>query len=297
MRLLLTGAFNYSIEQIKQIEELGFNVTFVQDEIAILTIDPSTFEVVVCNNLFLNNDIANFKKLRYIQTTSAGLDRIPLLYANEHNIQVFNAGNTYSIPIAEFAIMQILNIYKNTRFFIKNQFNKEWIVNRKLHELSDKQALILGYGNIGKEISNKLKPFVNTIYAYDIRPIKTSDVVYVKDYVSILDSIDILIVTLPLNDETKNIINKDLLEKMKYESVIVNLSRGKLLNEEDLICQLEKGKFLGVALDVFQFEPLSQDSRLWNFENVYITPHNSYVSVLNNDRLFKTILHNLRMII
>lgn len=296
MNILLTGAFSYSNAQIKKIESLGYNVTFIKNELEELNIDVSNIDVVICNRLFLHNDINKFKNLKVIQTTSAGLDRIPLEYTKKNNIRVFNAGNSYSIPMAEFAIMQLLNIYKNNKQFVKNQLKQKWEVNRELEELSDKKVLIMGFGNVGFEIAKRLYNFVSEIYAYDIKKVDYDKVIYVSDYKKIIETIDIIILTMPLVKETKYIVNKSFIENLKQGSTLINVSRGKLINEKDLIEAIKSNKFLGVALDVFEEEPLYIENELWSFDNVYITPHNSFVSKINKERLFKVILENLRLI-
>ena len=100
--VLLTGAYPYTEEQIRKIRELGWQVTFVQDEREPLCIPADTFDAVVCNNLFLYNDIADFTNLKIVQATSAGLDRLPLKYMEQHHILYYNAKGVYSIPMAFF---------------------------------------------------------------------------------------------------------------------------------------------------------------------------------------------------
>src|SRR5690554_4539054 len=293
MNILLTGAFNYNKAQLKKIESLGYDITFIQDEFKPIDFDVSNISIVVCNNLFLNNDIKMFKMLKVIQTTSAGLDRIPTDYAAKHNIKVFNAGNTYSIPMAEFALMQLLNIYKNNKLFIKNQREKIWCKNRRIIEVSNINVLIMGYGNVGKEVSVRLKPLVNHIYAYDIKKYDDKTVEFVDDYREVLDKVDSVIITLPLTTNTHHLVNRDFIYKLKDNVSLINLSRGKIIKEKDLIYSLNNNKFLGVSLDVFEEEPLNKASELWDFDNVYITPHNSFVSNRNDDRLFEIIYSNI----
>ena len=104
---------------------------------------------------------------------------------------------------------------------------------------------------------------------------------------------DIIILTLPLTAETKHLINEEKIKVIKDNAVLINVSRGGIIDETALIESLNKDKFLGVALDVFEEEPL-KESPLWDFENVIITPHNSFVSDKVNERLFKVMIENLR---
>jgi len=296
-KLLLTGAFKYNIEQLSNLEHLGYEIVFVQDERKTLNIDVSDIDAVVCNSLFIYNDIKEFKNLRTIQLTSAGLDRVPLDYINEKGIQLFNARGVYSIPMAEWAILKILEIYKKSRIFYKNQEQHKWEKQRELLELTDKTAAIIGYGSVGKEIAKRLKAFGVTVISVD-RQVKEDE--YVNESILIdnldlaLEKSDIIILTLPLTDETQHLINEEKIKVMKDDAVLINVSRGGIIDETALIESLRNDRFFGVALDVFEEEPLNA-SPLWDCENVIITPHNSFVSDKVNERLFELMIKNLNI--
>ena len=104
---------------------------------------------------------------------------------------------------------------------------------------------------------------------------------------------DIIISCLPLVESTKNIIDTELFEKVKSDLIVVNISRGGVINEESLMKFIKEKKIFGAILDVFEEEPLDKDSELWNLENIIITPHNSFVSDKNNERLGNLIINNL----
>lgn len=294
-KLLLTGAFNYNQDQLNKLEVLGYEILFVQDERKSLDIDVSSIHAVVCNSLFLFNDIKKFENLRLVQLTSAGVDRVPLNYINEKGIQLFNARGVYSIPMAEWAILKILEIYKKSRVFYKNQEKHKWEKQRNLLELTDKTAAIIGYGSVGMEIAKRLKAFGVTVISVD-KQLKEDD--YIDESILIdnlevaLKKSDVIILTLPLTDETKHLINEEKINVMKDNAVLINVSRGGIIDENALIESLEKDKFLGVALDVFEEEPLNESS-LWDFDNVTITPHNSFVSDKVSERLFDFMIENL----
>ena len=295
-KLLLTGAFKYSREQLNNLEHLGYEIVFAQDERKPLVIDVlSDIDAVVCNSLFLYNDIKEFKNLRTIQLTSAGLERVPLDYINEKGIRLFNARGVYSIPMAEWAVLKILEIYKKSRVFYKNQELHKWEKQRELLELTDKTAAIIGYGNVGTEIAKRLKAFGVNIISVD-RQIREDDYIdesiLIDDLEATLVKSDIIVLTLPLTDETKHLINEEKIKVIKDDAVLVNVSRGGIIDEKALIESLNKDKFLGVALDVFEEEPLNE-SPLWNLEQVIITPHNSFISDKVNERLFHQIKNNL----
>lgn len=126
MRLLISGAISWTEKQVRDLEALGHVITYIQDErIPLRTqeIDEENIDGVICNSLFLYNNISEFKNLKYIQLTSAGFDRVPLDYIKEHNIKIYNARGVYSKPMAEFALSGVLQLHKKSYHFFENQKN------------------------------------------------------------------------------------------------------------------------------------------------------------------------------
>jgi len=299
MNLLLTGAFRYAEKQLDKIRSLGYNILFVQDERVPLEIDVSGIEAVVCNSLFLHNDISRFKNLKFVQLTSAGLDRAPMEYISSRGICIKNAAGVYSIPMAEWAVLKILEIYKKSRRFYELQGRHQWEKQHDVLELAGKIAAVIGFGNTGKETAKRLKPFGVKIIAVDQRRLepeeeKLADAVLKPPVTEkMLKKTDILVLSLPLAEKTRHFLNKERLAIMKKKSIIVNVSRGGVVDQVALTEALQGGKLLGAALDVFEEEPLPGSSPLWDMERVIITPHNSFVSEKINERLFNLILSNL----
>ena len=188
---------------------------------------------------------------------------------------------------------------KCSRFFSNNQAEKKWEKNRTIRELYQAKATILGFGNVGKNIAKRLKGFDVEITAVDIVEIK-SDMVdffcYLDQLKEAVKKADIIFITLPLVEETYHLINGRIMDAMKEDAIIINVARGKLIDEEQLIDRMKRGKFSGAALDVFETEPLEKESELWNFERMIITPHNSFVGNGNQERIFKRVLENLRVL-
>ena len=117
---------------------MGHNVAFMQRGNDSLPCEYDWVDAVICNSLFLFHPIEKFVNLKYIQLTSAGYDRVPLDYIKEHNIDIYNARGVYSIPMAEYAVASVLQLYKNFTFFHDNQKNKLWEKDRSLQELYGK---------------------------------------------------------------------------------------------------------------------------------------------------------------
>lgn len=297
MKLLMTGAFNCTAEQKLNIEKLGCEVMFQQMENEPLSQEMFTADAVICNGLFLHNDLDKFQNLKFVQLTSAGLDRVPVERMKEKGITLCNARGVYSTPMAEWALTGVLTLYKNTNTFYNNQQNHKWVKDRSVKELSGSAICIVGCGSVGTECAKMFKPFAKEIIAVDI--VKPASDLYdayhtIKNISKAVENADVVILTLPLTTETKNMFNKELLSQFKNDAILVNIARGAVVNEEDLINALKENKLGGAVLDVFETEPLSEESELWDLENVIITPHNSFVSPKNNERLYNVVYNNLK---
>lgn len=297
MKLLLTGAIQWSQERIDILKSLGHQIFYVQDERISLSqqgIDVASIEGVVCNGLFLYNDISQFVNLNYIQLTSAGYDRVPMDYIKEHQIKIFNARGVYSIPMAEFAILGVLELYKQAKFFLDNQHKGIWEKCRNIVELYGKTVVILGCGSVGQECARRFKAFGCHIIGIDVCPYESNDfddMLGLDKLDVVLPNCNLVILTLPLTDDTRYLFDDDRLRLLKSDAVLVNISRGAVIDTNALIKALPN--IGGAVLDVFEEEPLNEDSLLWKFENVIVTPHNSFVGEGNSERLWKIILGNL----
>lgn len=297
MKLLVTGAWNCTEEQLAELENMGYDVVFHKMEKEPLPIPYSEIDGVICNGLFLYHDIEKFNNLKIVQLTSAGLDRVPIEYIKSRDIKIFNAAGVYSIPMAEFAISGILQLYKDVRFFSKNQAEHTWTKKRDLLELNGKKVLIAGAGNVGQECAKRLAAFGCETYGVDIVPTQNpyfEKIFHILQIKEILPVCDIVVLTLPLTNETHHLFNREMFSFMKQNSVLVNISRGAVVDTEELIKTIASKKLYGAVIDVFENEPLKSDSALWNYENVILTPHNSFVGDGNGERLFSLIKNNLK---
>lgn len=293
MNILVTGAFQLNSEELTALEAAGHKVFTHPDERAPVE-RPERYEAVVCNGLFLYNPIERFTNLRLIQLTSAGLDRVPLDYVRAHGIELHNAAGVYSVPMAEFAVCGILQMYKQSRFFAANQAQHKWEKHRGLLEISGKRVCILGCGDVGREIAKRLKAFGCYITGVN----RTVQVLPDFDELLPLDKLaetaaacDILVCCIALTPETRGIVSEEIFGRLHDGAVFVNVARGALADEAALTKWLQNGG--RAVLDVFEEEPLPESSPLWEMENVVLTPHNSFVGEGNRARLWEHIIVNL----
>lgn len=293
MNVLVTGAFQLNSGEREQLEAAGHKVFVHGDERALVDC-PERYEAVVCNGLFLYNSIERFTSLRLIQLTSAGLDRVPLDDIRARGIALHNAAGVYSVPMAEFAVCGILQMYKQSRFFAENQTQHKWEKHRGLLELSDKRMCILGCGDVGREIAKRLKAFACRIIGVNrtVRALPDFDEVLPLDKLPDAAAVcDILICCIALTPETHGIVSKEIFDRLPAGAVFVNVARGALADEATLTKWLQNGG--RAVLDVFEEEPLPETSPLWDMENVLLTPHNSFVGEENRARLWETIKESL----
>ncbi len=183
--------------------------------------------------------------------------------------------------MSEHVFAYILAAERNLFETRDNQKNKIWkeIPYRSLQNL---HLGVCGYGSIGRHIASTAKYFGMKVSAFKRSKIKDCSVDFIysgpDEFKDFLAPLDYLVIILPKTEKTTGIINSETLSFMKADSVIINVGRGNAIVEKDLEEALEKNRIKGAVLDVFNKEPLPQDSRLWLMSNVYITPHISAYS-------------------
>ena len=294
MNLLVTGAWADAKAHIGELEAMGHTVCFLQYEKESLPCEYTWVEGVICNGLFLSHPIEKFTNLRYIQLTSAGFDRVDMDYVRAHGIEIHNARGVYSIPMAGFAICGVLQLYKQAAFFRENQKRHIWEKHRYLLELFGKMVLIVGCGSVGNECAKSFAAFGCEVIGVDLFPREDSlysEMLPLEQLDSALSVADIIVLTLPLTEQTKHLINEERFNRLKSTAVLINIARGAIIDTEALLNHIDN--LGGAVLDVFEDEPLSENSPLWDKENIILTPHNSFVGEGNGERLSKVIIANL----
>lgn len=195
------------------------------------------------------------------------------------------------VAIAEYCLMMVILLTRNLHHSFRLQHLKRWdqsiILNRNFNSIMEMKIGVLGVGRIGKIIASYFKKIGCFIIGCDIlynTTVKDIDLWYSNnDLLSFLKSIDILIISLPLNNDTIKIISTKELEALGENSFLINISRGEVIDENALYNALKNNKIAGAAIDTFTKEPLSFFSKLYRLNNIIITPH-----ISGNINLFKT---------
>lgn len=295
MKVLFT--YDYGKEKMDSIRELGYDLVYGHEKQIKNSKEIEDIDVLVCYDPFQRLDITKLRDLKWIQLSSVGIDQAPLDYIRKSSIVLTNNRGGYSIPMGEWIILKILEIYKESKYFFEKQKERKWKMNTSILELYGKTVGFLGTGTISKEGAKRLQGFGTNVYGLNTngRDMEYFHKCYpISDIDAFLSQCDVVVCGVPYTKKTHHLINEEKLEKMKDDSILINISRGSVVDEKALCKKLKENKFLGVALDVFEEEPLSTNSPLWDFDNVYITPHNSWVSEMRNERRFQLIYNNLK---
>ncbi|MBN2897407.1 MAG: dihydrofolate reductase [Clostridia bacterium] len=289
--------YDYGQAKLDAIRALGYEVMVVKESIIENGPEVDDAEILVCYNPFERLDISKMPALKLIILSSMGFDQLPLEEVKHRNILVTNNKGGYSKPIGEWVAMSLLNIYKDTKYFYRRQDDKIWHINTGVWELVGKNILFLGTGSVATEAAKRLQGFEAKVIGMntDGRAMPYFDeCISFDQMMHYVSKVEAVVCALPYNDQMHHLIDERFLGAMKDCAVLINVSRGKLVDEEALVRYLDDGKFMGIALDVFEREPLPKESPLWEFERVYLSPHNSWISEMRNERRFENIFENLK---
>lgn len=240
--------------------------------------------------------------LQWIACPGTGIDKIikNSKYLDP-KITITNAPIAHVTPMAEHVVGTMVGLAHSFKQLFQDQVHKKWDVeqwNSKIVELRGSNVCIYGYGKLGQSIAKKLKAFEMNIFAIDpITSIKTGSEKSVsppKELNQILKISNWLIIAAPLIKETENFIKKSNLELMPKGSYVVIISRGGIINEEDLYETLHSGHLAGAGIDATKIEPLPESSPLWNIENAIISQHASALSPQMYEGRRKIFIENVR---
>lgn len=293
----------YEEDMMNRVRDLGYEVVFntegKKSNLANLSQEElDSIDVLVTYNSFGKLDISKMNNLKFIQLASTGFDQFPVDKIANKDIILSNNKGGYSIPIAEWIVMMVLQTYKNTYGFYEKQKNKEWKTDFSVEEIYGKKIGFIGTGTIALEAAKRLKAFGVEIWGCntDGRGIKYFDRCFsIETMEELFENCDIIVSTMPLTNKTIKIINKDKFKLMKEGASFINVGRGQVIDEDDLIEFAHK--FRCIVLDVFNEDTLPKESKLWDLDNIIITPHNSWVSQNNNVRTFNLFYNNLKKFI
>ena len=244
--------------------------------------------------------IRGAKNLKVISRHGVGYDNIDLEAAKEKNITISITATANAVAVAEHVMFMLLNISKRKDMYDKTVKSGRFSDRNKLPktiELWNKNILIMGFGRIGKSLIKRCIGFEMNVYVYD--PFVSKDEIEslggkkIEDLKEGVKKMDALTLHMPLNEKTKNIINYEVLKNMKKNCIIINASRGGIINESDLNKSLNENKIFGAGLDVFDTEPPDNDNPLLKNDKTFLSPHTAAFTEECMVRMGKETIQNI----
>ena len=249
----------------------------------------------------LPGEIINLgKKLKIISRHGVGYDNIDLETCKKNNIAIAITATANAVAVAEHVMFMLLSISKRKNMYDDSVKTGNFSDRNKLpktQEIWGKNILIAGFGRIGQSLIKRCLGFEMNVFVYDpfissekIESLGGKKVQDLKDAVRTMDAISLHI---PLNEETKDMINLDLLKTMKKNCIVINAARGGIINEKDLDQALNENIIFGAGLDVFEIEPPKQDNPLLNNDKVFLSPHTAAFTEECMIRMAKETIQNI----
>lgn len=239
------------------------------------------------------------EKLHFVQSIGVGFETMlyPEMLASE--VHITNTAGAYDSVIAEHAMAHIFAISRGMVGHERNRKDRVWVREAfPVFQLDGLTACVLGLGSIGRTIAKRLKAFGLTVIGVDVQaatpPEGVDRVVKPDAMLTALSESDIVVVALPHTPATEGVVNAECFEHMKTSGIIINIARGPIINEPDLIAALQQGKIAGAGLDVFEKEPLPEDNPLWDMPNVSFTPHIASLCEEGDHNIKQIFIENLR---
>lgn len=238
------------------------------------------------------------RQLRWVQSIGVGFETMLYPEMIESDVIMTNTAGAYDTAMAEHAISLILASTRLISHFERNRKTRTWERNRTVTQIEGRCVCVLGLGSIGRGIVSRLHALGMEVIAVDAQvktPPEGVDRIFKPEgMLEALSLADVVAVALPLNARTKGLLNAECFDHMKETALVVNVARGDIINESDLIQALQSNKIGGAGLDVFEQEPLLESSPLWDMENVVLTPHVAGWSAEGWDNQGDIFVENLR---
>ena len=251
---------------------------------------------------FTEEVIAQLPDLKYIGVLATGFNVIDLPACTKRGITVTNVPEYSTFATAQMTVALLLELTNNTGLHSDSVKDGDWVRSpqfcywkRPLTELWNKNAVVFGYGKIGKRVAQIFKALGMNVTAVPHRmPDKTEeDGIKFASWEEAVKTADIISLHSPLTEETKDLINKESLKACKNGVIIINAARGPLVNEEDMAAALRSGKVAGYAADVVSVEPMKADNPLLTSPNTILTPHTAWAPKETRIRLIDMCAENI----
>lgn len=273
----------YSPNQAKDYENMirkqGYTNVFSASSPAEAKEIMADTEILLCWKFPLHL-LSETDSIKWIQSLGAGVDDLVSSPHVSKQSQLTRIVDQFGVPIAEYVFSYFLHFNQRITAIQSAQKEKKWAPFEP-ELLSGKTIGIAGLGSIGGEMIRKARAFDMKIHGLSVSGKQAQFVdkhFHPDEWREFVKELDYLVLVLPFTENTYHVVNRDILLAMKPSAYLVNVGRGQVVAEDDLIDVLKSGHLRGAVLDVFEHEPLSEESPLWEMPNVYVTPHLSGIS-------------------
>ncbi|WP_411965025.1 D-2-hydroxyacid dehydrogenase [Haloferax sp. YSMS24] len=263
-------------EYVDALRERLPNATIVHPKTTTETLDAARDADVITGTYLSRDVLAAADDLTLFAGAAAGYDHLPMDELRERGVTVTNASGVHGPNIAEHVIGWLLMITRRLDEGIRRQERREWRAFQAYGELTGSTVTVVGLGAIGQAVVERLEPFGVETIGVRYTPEKggpTDRVIGFDELESALVETDYLVLACPLTDETRHLIDQQAFFSLPNHAVLVNIARGGVVDTDALVSSVQRGYIRAAALDVTDPEPLPNDHPLWDFENVFITPH------------------------
>lgn len=301
-QVIITDCDHGSIEEEKkEFERLNVELILAQikEKEEVIRVCKEADGLINQYTLLTREVLENLPKCKVISRYGVGVDSIDLQAATDLGIIVANVPDYCVEEVANHTIALILTLSRKTAFFDRKVKSNQWDfrLGIPIYRMKGRTLGLIGCGRIGMEVAKKMSAFGVKVVVFDPYLQKTEEWIELKDLDTVLKESDVISIHCPLNESTRHLIGEREFQKMEKRPILINTSRGAIIDEKALIRALKEGLISGAGLDVLEKEPPDPTNPLLTMENVILTPHVSFYSVESISELKRRTAENVSSVL
>ena len=282
-RVVITDCDHGSIrEEKEEFDRMGAELILAQvrEEEELIRVGKEADGLINQYALLTRRVFENLPKCKVVARYGVGVDSIDLRAATDLGIIIANVPDYCIDEVASHAVAMILTLTRKTAFFDRKVKSSQWDFRQgtPIHRIQGKTLGLIGCGKIGFEVAKRISAFGVMVMAFDPYIQRTGEKIELTDLETVLRKSDFISIHCPLNDSTQHLIGEQEFQKMERKPLLINTSRGPIVNEKALIQALEEGRISGAGLDVLETEPPDSKNPMLKMENVIFSPHVGFYS-------------------